>query len=232
MSNDELIQNAADGNLSEELSIILRDRVRKNSNYEDDELEAILYRLDSDIRIGIATGVSETVLENSDAIDFLFEEIQDELECLLDDAADIANERIGHEISNRLKKSIKYVPSGLPLIPSHWAFTVNMWTYDVVGKYKYFKIVDNSNKAIMHPRKGHIGQEYVRQDSVVYHPIRTDEDGYPVKLGENEGIRFHFGGYAATVVGPGPAGVGDKTGGRTEKSEGYDELILEMEDSI
>ncbi len=230
MSNDELIQKAADGNLSEELSVILRNKVRNNSNYEDDELEAILYRLDSDVRVGIATGISEAVLENNAAIDSLFDEIQNELECLLDDAADIANERISHEISSRLKKSLKYVPSGLPLIPSHWAFTVNMWTYDVVGKYKYFRIVDNSNKAIMHPQKGHIGQEYVRQDSVVYHPIRTDEDGYPVKLGTNEGIRFHFGGYAVTVVGPGPAGVGDRIGGRTEKSEGYDELISEIGD--
>ena len=40
-------------------------------------------------------------------------------------------------------------------------------------------------------------------------------------------MHFEFGGYAATIVGSGPKGVGDKVGGKTEESEGYVALINE-----
>ncbi len=38
-------------------------------------------------------------------------------------------------------------------------------------------------------------------------------------------MTFQFVGYSTTIVGPGPKGVGDKTGGSTEKSAGYEELV-------
>lgn len=49
-----------------------------------------------------------------------------------------------------------------------------------------------------------------------------------MRLGKNNQITFKFDGYAATIVGPGPKGVGDKFGGRTEYSTGYDDLLGEI----
>ncbi|HJH29454.1 MAG TPA: hypothetical protein C5S51_07155 [Methanosarcinaceae archaeon] len=113
------------------------------------------------------------------------------------------------------------VPAGLPLIPPHWVFTINVWTYDVVGKYQVFRVIDNDNEVIFDPYFGHVGQVYVREGMPVFHPIKNTVDGKPLKLGENEQISFDFNGYAATIVGSGPKGVGDKIGGRIEESEGY-----------
>jgi hypothetical protein len=41
-------------------------------------------------------------------------------------------------------------------------------------------------------------------------------------------ITFYFSGYAATIVGSGPKGVGDKIGGSDEKSEDYENLLKEL----
>ena len=41
-------------------------------------------------------------------------------------------------------------------------------------------------------------------------------------------ITFDFSGYATTVVGPGPRGVGDKIGGSNEMSEDYENLSREL----
>lgn len=108
-------------------------------------------------------------------------------------------------------------------------FTVNVWTYEIVGKYQTFTVIDNDNEVIPKPYLGHKGQKYVRQDSDVYDPIKTDEDGYYLLLGYNAPIYFSFNGYAATVVGSGVKGVGDKVGGSVEKSIGYGNLSSEYE---
>jgi hypothetical protein len=39
---------------------------------------------------------------------------------------------------------------------------------------------------------------------------------------------FEFSGYAATIVGPGPKGVGDKIGERDEKSTAYNDFELQF----
>ena len=92
-------------------------------------------------------------------------------------------------------------------------FTINVWTYDVMGKYQVFRVIDNDNEVIFDPYFGHVGQVYVRQyEYIIY-------DGE--YMGENLPIEFKFKGYAATIVGPRPKGVGDKIGGRIEESEGY-----------
>ncbi|PAV13080.1 hypothetical protein ASJ81_18835 [Methanosarcina spelaei] len=113
-------------------------------------------------------------------------------------------------------------------MPPHWIFTVNVWTYEIVGKYEEFTIIDNNNEVIPEPYFGHKGQRYVRQDEYIKHPSRKNEDGSTLWLGDNTQMTFHFSGYSATVVGPGPKGVGDKIGNSAEKSAGYDELISEL----
>ena len=117
------------------------------------------------------------------------------------------------------------VPAGLPLIPPNWVFTINVWTYDVVGEYQTFRVIDNDNEVIFDPYFGHVGQVYVREDDYVYHPIKKDAYGYDLRLGKNNQIIFEFNGYATTIVGPGPKGVGDKIGGRTEISVGYNDIL-------
>ena len=49
-----------------------------------------------------------------------------------------------------------------------------------------------------------------------------------LRLGKNTPITFQINGYAATIVGPGPKGVGDKTGGNLEESVGYNDLSEEV----
>ncbi|MGV8077073.1 MAG: DUF7286 family protein, partial [Methanosarcina sp.] len=116
-------------------------------------------------------------------------------------------------------KTMAAVPSGLPVLPPHWIFTVNVWTYEIVGKYQVFTVIDNDNEVIPAPYFGHKGQRYVREKQSI-----TLNGNY---LGENEPIVFRFNGYASTVVGSGPKGVGDKVEGNTEVSAGYQDLLLE-----
>jgi hypothetical protein len=80
---------------------------------------------------------------------------------------------------------------------------------------------------IFDPYFGHVGQVYVRHDERINHPYMKNEDGSTVWLGSNVPITFRLSGYATSIVGPGPKGVGDKLGGRIEDSEGYDVLLSE-----
>ncbi|MGP8330660.1 MAG: DUF7286 family protein, partial [Methanosarcinaceae archaeon] len=148
-----------------------------------------------------------------------------------DDATDEVTgkvtEKVNKQVSKRIEKAMKQVPSGLPVIPPHWVFTVNVWTYDVIGFYEYFKVTDNDNEVIYDSFYGHVGQVYVRQEEDIYHPFKKNTVGYDLLLGKNTPIQFKFNGYAATIVGPGPKGVGDKIGGMTETSDGYETLLAE-----
>ncbi|WP_455709835.1 DUF7286 family protein, partial [Methanosarcina mazei] len=51
------------------------------------------------------------------------------------------------------------VPCGLPVMPPHWIFTVNVWTYEVMGEYEVFTVIDNDNEVIPKPYFGHKGQK-------------------------------------------------------------------------
>ena len=110
---------------------------------------------------------------------------------------------VGDKVSKRLDRTMAAVPCGLPVLPPHWIFTVNVWTYEIMGEYEVFTVIDNDNEVIPEPYFGHKGQKYVRKYSEIYDPIKTDENGYDLKLGTNTPINFKFSGYAATVVGPG-----------------------------
>ena len=120
------------------------------------------------------------------------------------------------------------VPCGLPVLPPHWVFTVNVWTYEIVGKYQVFTVIDNDNEVIPEPYFGHKGQRYVREKTPIFHPFKKDENGVALNPGTNEMITFYFSGYATTIVGSGPRGVGDKIGGSDEISEDYENLLKEL----
>ena len=191
--------------------------IGSNHSIGHDEMDAVLNRVDTDVRVGVAEGISVVIVDNKKMIDDSFEEINNELQGMLDESMNHiqskVNEEVYEKVSKRLEKTMNMVPAGLPLIPPNWVFTINVWTYDVMGKYKIFRVIDNDNEVIFDPYFGHVGQVYVRQDELIFY-----KDEY---FGVNIPIEFKFNGYATTIVGPGPKGVGDKIGGRTEESEGY-----------
>ncbi|WP_236622735.1 DUF7286 family protein [Methanococcoides methylutens] len=229
LSKSQIINQSADGTLPTGISEKLRAEVIKNNpTLTGDEMDAVLNRLDTDVRVGIAEGISVVIIDNSAMIDASFDAVNNELQKLTDDATTQLSEDVADKVNKRLEKTMKHVPMGLPVLPPHWMFTVNVWTYDVIGKYEYFRVTDNDNEVILNTYIGHEGQVYVREDAQVYHPFKTDEYGYLVDLGKNKRMMFQFGGYATTIVGPSPKGVGDKSGERTEESIGYTDLSDEF----
>ena len=64
---------------------------------------------------------------------------------------------VGDQVSKRLDKKMSAVPCGLPVLPPHWIFTVNVWTYEAIGMYNEFKVIDNDNEVIPKPYFGNKG---------------------------------------------------------------------------
>ncbi|NOR46635.1 MAG: hypothetical protein GQ533_01100, partial [Methanosarcinaceae archaeon] len=222
LSNDEIICQSSDETLSFEISSRIKMRIMtSNISVNNDEMDAVLHRVDTDVRIGVAEGISVVIIDNKKMIDGSFETINNELQGMLDENTDKLSGEAAEKVSKRLEKTMNMVPAGLPLIPPNWVFTINVWTYDVMGEYQVFRVIDNDNEVIFDPYFGHVGQVYVRHDERISHPYMKNEDGSSVWLGKNKPISFKFNGYATTIVGPGPKGVGDKIGGRIEESEGF-----------
>ncbi|WP_440945435.1 DUF7286 family protein [Methanosarcina sp. T3] len=230
LSDEEIIEKSTTDQLATELAAIVKTDIRNSKPpVEPDELEATLNRVDTDVRIGVANGICAVTASKGEIIDILFGHIDGELKNLANETVDMYSGEVADRVTKRLDRTMAAVPCGLPVLPPHWVFTVNVWTYEIVGKYQVFTVIDSDNEVIPKPYFGHKGQRYVRQDSDVYDPIKTDEDGYYLLLGGNAPIYFSFDGYAATVVGPGVKGVGDKFGGSVEISTGYGNLSSEYE---
>ncbi|WP_440953243.1 DUF7286 family protein [Methanococcoides sp. FTZ1] len=229
LSNAQIINQSANGTLANWISLKLRAEIIKdNPDLTGDEMQAVLNRLDTDVRIGIANGISAVIIDNSAMIDASFAAVNTELRKLTDDATTRLSEDIAEKVNDRLEKTMKHVPMGLPVLPPHWMFTVNVWTYDVIGKYEYFEVTDNDNEVILNAYIGHEGQVYVREEELITHPYKFGNNGQPITIGINQPIVFQFNGYAASVVGTGPKGVGDKAGNRNEESIGYSTLSTEI----
>ncbi|MDR7665241.1 hypothetical protein RG963_05475 [Methanosarcina sp. Z-7115] len=229
LSDDQVIQKSTTDELASELSAAVKSEIR-NSNppVGPDELEATLNRVDTDIRVGVANGICAVTVNKGEALDAGFGKIDRELKNLANETVDRYSGEVGYKVSKRLDRTMEAVPCGLPVLPPHWIFTVNVWTYEIVGKYQIFTVIDNDNEVIPEPYFGHKGQRYLRQEERVRHPFKQRDDGSPIIIGDNIPLKFRFNGYASTIVGAGPKGVGDKLGDRMEKSIGYDDMILEM----
>ncbi|MCC4771208.1 hypothetical protein FXV91_13860 [Methanosarcina sp. DH2] len=227
LSDEELIEKSTTDQLATELAVIVKTEIRNsNPSVGPDELEATLNRVDTDVRMGVANGICAVTASKGEALDIFFGIIDGELKNLADETVDRYSGEVADKVTKRLDRTMAAVPCGLPVLPPHWIFTVNVWTYEVKGEYEMFTINDNDNEVIPKPYFGHKGQMYVRKYSEIYDPIKTDEQGYNLKLGTNTPIKFKFSGYAATVVGPGVKGVGDKEGGISEQSVGYENLTI------
>ena len=229
LSDEELIEKSTTDQLADELTAVIRTEIRNsNPSVGSDELEAVLKRVDTDVRMGVANGICAVTVSKGESLDVIFGKVDGELKNLVNDTVDKYSGEVASKVTKRLDRAMAAVPCGLPVMPPHWIFTVNVWTYEIVGMYQTFTVIDNDNEVIPKPYFGHKGQKYVRQEEHVSHPSRKNEDGSSIWIGKNTQIIFHFSGYSTTIVGPSPKGVGDKTGGSTETSAGYDKLIFEL----
>ncbi|MHB8101011.1 MAG: DUF7286 family protein [Methanosarcina sp.] len=227
LSDDQLIQKTTTKELATELSAAIKTEIRNSKPpVGPDELEATLNRVDTDVKIGVANGICAVTKNKGPVLDADFGRVDSELKKLANE--NMYSGEVGDQVSKRLDKTMSAVPCGLPVMPPHWIFTANVWTYEIVGKYQVFSVIDNDNEVIPEPYFGHKGQKYVREKTPIFHPFKKDENGVALKLGTNEMITFDFSGYATTVVGPGPRGVGDKIGGSNEMSEDYENLSREL----
>lgn len=233
LSDEDLIEKSTTDQLADELAAIIKTNIR-NSHPQigSDELEAVLNRVDTDVRMGVANGICAVTVSKGESLDILFGGIDDELKNLSNETANKYSGEVANRVTKRLERTMAAVPCGLPVMPPHWIFTVNVWTYEVIGRYKEFTVIDNDNEVIPKPYFGHKGQKYLREKSVIFHPFMKDNNGTALRLGTNTMINFQFSGYATTIVGPGPKGVGDKTGGDDEKSEDFESLLKELGGNI
>jgi hypothetical protein len=229
LSDDQVIQKSGTKELATELTAVIKTEIRNSKPpVEPDELEATLNRVDTDVRIGVANGICEVTKNKGPVLDAGFGRVDSELKKMANETVDKYSGEVGNKISKRLDRTMAAIPCGLPVLPPHWVFTVNVWTYEVMGKYEALTVIDNDNEVVPNPYFGHKGQRYVRKEDHIRHPCKIDVNGSSLWLGNNKQITFHFKGYSATIVGPGLKGVGDKIGGSTEKSDGYDTLISEL----
>jgi len=229
LSDEDIIKKSTTDELAAELAAVLITEIRNsNSSVEPDELEATLNRVDTDVRIGVANGICAVTASKGEALDILFGKIDGELKNMANETVDMYSGEVAYKVTKRLDRTMAAVPCGLPILPPHWVFTVNVWTYEVIGKYEEFTVIDNDNEVIPKPYFGHKGQKYVRKEDHIRHPSNIGIDGSSIWLGNNKPITFHLTGYSATIVGPGPKGVGDKTGDGIEKSVMYDDLLTEF----
>ena len=218
LSDDQIIQKSTTDELAVELTFVVKTEIRNlNPPVESDEFEATLNRVDTDIRIGIANGICAVTVNKGQVLDAGFGRIDKELKNLANETVDTYSGEAGDKIRKRLDRTMAAIPCGLPVLPPHWVFTVNVWTYEIIGEYEEFTLIDNDNEVIPKPYFGHKGQKYIRQDDAI---VLNNE-----YLGENTPITFKFSGHATSIVGPGPKGVGDKLGKSTEESIGYEYLL-------
>ncbi len=229
LSDEELIEKSTTDQLATELAAIVITEIRNsNPRVESDELEATLNRVDTDVRMGVANGICAVTVSKGETLDVLFGKVDGELKNLANETVNTYSGEVADKVTKRLDRAMAAVPCGLPVLPPHWVFTVNVWTYEVIGRYEEFTVIDNDNEVIPKPYFGHKGQKYVRKEDHIRHPSKVDTDGDSIWLGNNKPITFHLTGYSATIVGPGPKGVGDKTGDGIEKSIMYDDLLTEF----
>ncbi|HEY3274208.1 MAG TPA: hypothetical protein VGJ92_10625 [Methanocella sp.] len=116
-----------------------------------------------------------------------------------------------------LEKALGLVPSGLPLLPPWgWWATLNVWYIEVQGEIPVFTVYDTDVEPVPDPVFGGRAIAYTRR-----HDVIRDDRGRTI--GTNEPLRFSLRTGTFILVPPGTQGVGDKSGGRDEKSPGFSE---------
>jgi len=105
--------------------------------------------------------------------------------------------------------------SGLPVLPPFgWWFTINVWYVEVQGDIPSFVVYDANNHPHHNALFGHQPQVYVREFSPVF-------DANGTLLGYNQPIHYKVETASFIMVPACGGGVGDRTGGWEEASEGF-----------
>ena len=194
LSDEEIIEKSTTDQLATELAAIVKTDIRNSSpSVEPDELEATLNRVDTDVRIGVANGICAVTASKGEALDILFGKIDGELKNMANETVDMYSGEVADKVTKRLDRTMAAVPCGLPVLPPHWVFTVNVWTYEVMGEYEVFTVIDNDNEVIPKPYFGHKGQKYVRKDDrdIIIH-VKTMKMDTTLRFGTNTPINFQF----------------------------------------
>ena len=78
------------------------------------------------VRIGIANGICEVTKNKGPVLDAGFERVDSELKKMANETVDKYSGEVGNKISKRLDRTMTAIPCGLPVMPPHWVFTVNV----------------------------------------------------------------------------------------------------------
>ena len=78
-------------------------------------------------------------------LDAGFGKVDSELKNLANETVDMHLGEADDLDSERLERTMAAIPCGLPLLPPHWIFTMNVWTYEIIGEYEAFTVIDNDN---------------------------------------------------------------------------------------
>ncbi|WP_232687341.1 DUF7286 family protein [Halobacterium zhouii] len=132
----------------------------------------------------------------------------------LTEATGAAAERV---VARARRSYASVTPAGLPLVPvpGYWYATFNAWSVSVRGSWARFAVRARGGSPVG-PGEG---TAYVREEEPVAFDVNGDGD--PERVGRNERLSFEVTTTVAIVVPPGPQGVGDVDGQRTETSSGW-----------
>ena len=189
--------------------------------------DTLRLRLEAAVRSGLGTrraGVEKPAVR--EAADAARAAVDGELRRKADDLSKRASDRAAEWLNDEVLSTdtarqlggefLAKLPMGVPLAPAPglWYATANFWDVDVRGVYAQF-VVRVPRGAPDTPG----GFRYVRDGDDVR--LDIDADGRRELLGRAGRIRFATGTDIAVAVPPGPRGVADVDGQRTETSAGW-----------
>ncbi|WP_269849833.1 hypothetical protein [Methanosarcina horonobensis] len=117
LTDEELIEKSTTDQLAIELAAIIKTEIRSsNPVVGPDEFEAVLNRVDTDVRMGVANGICEVTVSKGETIDILFGKIDGELKHLANETVDKYSGEVADKVTKRLDRTMAAVPCGLPVM--------------------------------------------------------------------------------------------------------------------
>lgn len=175
------------------------------------ERDRLRLELDRSIRAALEKSRARP---KSEAVEAVGEAVRSEAAGALRDAAERYGDRAVGTLTNGTASSL---PSGLPLtpVPGYWYATTNVWHVEVHGEYARFGVRATRGR----PSEPGAGLAYARDGGTV--TLDVDGDGTAETLGRSTRVEFAATVDVVVVVPPGPQGVGDASGARDERSQGW-----------
>jgi len=172
--------------------------------YRDEYLEYISEKLGELAREACARAISAAL-----------EDVEGDVRQLYLEYSAALEEELKGAVDEGLSELSGLVFSGLPILPPFgWWLTMNVWYVEVQGDIPSLVVYDANNQPHENPLFGHQPQVYAREWREVLGP-----DGR--LLGYDLPIHFQVKTASFILVPPGAQGVGDRTGGWEEASDGW-----------